>query len=74
MKEQDLGITATHAWNDYLGSSKSLAEEAASFQEQMKQRGLMYADRPICTVYRPRFGDGRRLQHLANSERVRAGS
>jgi uncharacterized circularly permuted ATP-grasp superfamily protein len=42
------------AWNDLL--SPSLAADSAGWlTEQLTARGLVFGDRPLCTVLRPRF-------------------
>ncbi|MEZ4585512.1 MAG: hypothetical protein R2909_03820 [Gemmatimonadales bacterium] len=45
---------ATQAWHDLLGPDRA-AESAEWLLEQLATRGLMFGERPLCTVLRPRF-------------------
>src|SRR5262245_48977943 len=45
---------AIRAWHDAL--TPSLAAESAEWLgDQLARRGLLFGDRPLCTVLRPRF-------------------
>lgn len=45
---------AIQAWHDGLAGPVA-AESAAQLEEQLRRRGLLFGDRPLCTVLRPRF-------------------
>ncbi len=54
---------ATRAWNDALDDGIA-AESAGWLTARQQERGLVFGDRPLCTVIRPRFlspGSYRRL-------------
>ena len=40
------------------------AESQAQLEEQMQRRGLLFGDRPLCTVLRPRFMMARQYDYL----------
>ena len=45
---------AIQAWHDGLGGSTG-AESAAQLEQVLRDRGLFFGDRALCTVLRPRF-------------------
>jgi hypothetical protein len=45
---------AVRTYHDLL-TEELAAESAAQLDDQLKQRGLYFGDRPLCTVLRPRF-------------------
>src|SRR2546430_815809 len=53
------------AYHDLLSSSDELALAThAALDDQLRHRGLVFGDRPLCTVLRPRFISPERLRTL----------
>ena len=54
MADADALRQAIDAWHD--GLTPEVAEESASWlSHQLRRRGLLFGDRPLCNVLRPRF-------------------
>jgi uncharacterized circularly permuted ATP-grasp superfamily protein len=47
-------IPAVAAWHDALTPAVA-ADSAGRLEEELRTRGLVFGDRPLCTVLRPRF-------------------
>ena len=61
--------TAIQAWHDRLAKPDYGAPSAAMLEEQLRRRNLVFGDRPLCTVLRPRFLTA--AQYASMSGRIR---
>lgn len=61
---------AVDAWHSALERSDRGAESAAWLDEQLRERGLFFGERPLCTVLRPRFLTAGQYALLARRSRL----
>lgn len=60
-----MSTDAIRHYHDLLSGDESLALEThAALEEQLRRRGLVFGDRALCTVIRPRFVEPARLRAL----------
>jgi len=64
---------AVQIWHDLLTDEMG-AETAELMDEQLRRKGLVFGDRPLCTVLRPRLTGPRELDQLLRWVRVLMGA
>jgi uncharacterized circularly permuted ATP-grasp superfamily protein len=60
---------AIAAWRDALSPAVA-ADSAGQLDEELRRRGLVFGNRPLCTVLRPRFLTPAQWQHLVSRGRL----
>jgi hypothetical protein len=58
-----VSLDATNAWHDLLDDELA-AESVAWLDARQRERGIVFGDRPLCTVVRPRFFTPAAYDHL----------
>lgn len=62
--------SAIHAYHDLLATGDLAAASAEALEQQLRQQGLYFGDRALCSVLRPRFLTMAEYRHIAEACRL----